>query len=49
MKERRVTLSWPKLLHNPVVFTAVMFTSGSKVLHAVGYVLTLFAHIAYKD
>ena len=36
MKERRVTMSLSKLLHNTVDFTAVMFASGSKVLHAVG-------------
>ena len=36
MKERRVTMSWSKLLHNPVVFTAVMFAYGTKVLHATG-------------
>ena len=36
MKERRVTMSLSKLLLNTVDFTAVMFASGSKVLHAVG-------------
>ena len=36
MRDRRVTMSLSKLLQNPVDFTAVMFASGSKVLHAVG-------------
>ena len=36
MKDRRVTMSWSKLLHNPVDFTAVMFAYGTKVLHATG-------------
>ena len=36
MRDRRVTMSLSKLLQNSVDFTAVMFASGSKVLHAVG-------------